>query len=56
MDKVIKLISNFLYDKNMHFLWKYMFIRWTWWKPNYTKNPKSWNFEGKSSKENDLFF
>jgi hypothetical protein len=25
-------------------------------KPNYTKNPKSWNFEGKNSKENDLFF
>jgi hypothetical protein len=56
MDKVIQLISNFLYDKNMPFLWKYMFIRWTLMKNQIIqKNSKSWNFETKINKEKDFF-
>ncbi len=44
MHKIIQKISNFLYNKKHAFLWKYMFIGWTWWKTKLYKNFKVLKF------------
>ncbi len=55
MHKVIQLISNLLYNKNMPPSMKvYVHYMNLMKKPNYTKISKSLNFEGKSYKEKDF--
>jgi len=57
MYKIIQLISIVFITKACPLLWKYMFIRWTWWKIILYKNFKIfWKFERKGCKEKDLFF
>ncbi len=56
MHKVIKLISNFLYDKNIGpFYENTCSLDEHDEKPNQTKISKSWNFEGKGYKAKDSF-
>jgi hypothetical protein len=40
----------------MPLLWKYMFIGWTWWKPNHTKIVRSQKNLRKGWKLKDSFF
>ncbi len=47
---------TFCTTKTCPLLWKYMFIGWTWWKPNHTRISKSWNFERKGRKAKDSFY
>ncbi len=55
MHKVIQLISNFLYNKNMPpFMKVYVHYMNLMKKPNYTKNLESLNFERKGYKEKDF--
>jgi hypothetical protein len=56
MHKVIQLILKKLYNKKCLFLWKYMFIGWTWWKPTHTKIIQFWNFEGRGCKAKIIMF
>ncbi len=54
MHKVIQLISNFLYNKNMPLSMKVYVHYMNLMKNQIIQNLKSLNFEGKGCKENDF--